>query len=203
MNLALFDFDGTITRGDSWRPFMRLAAGSVRKLVAYTVLAPVGVGYYAGLVAGRTARPMFARVAFRGVDTARVNTLGRQYASEVLPDTVRPRAQEQIAWHKHNGDRIVVVSGSLAVYVRPWCERESVDCIATELEERGGRLTGRYLGGECIGAEKALRIRQAYDLRQYAHVYAYGDTAEDREMLALASHPYYRWRETNGSAKAG
>jgi len=89
------------------------------------------------------------------------------------------------------------------VYVRPWCERESIDCIATELEEREGRLTGRYLGGECTGAEKALRIRQAYDLSQFAHVYAYGDTAEDREMLALASHPYYRWRESNGSWKAG
>ena len=203
MNLALFDFDGTITRGDSWKPFMRLAAGSGRKAVAYTVLAPVGVGYYTGLVAGRTARPLFAHVAFRGVEAARVHDLGRRYASEVLPNTVRPRALEQIAWHKRNGDKVVVVSGSLAVYVRPWCERENLDCIATELEERRGRLTGRYLGGECTGAEKAARIRQLYDIRQYRQVYAYGDTADDLDMLALASHRYYRWQEANEHKKAG
>lgn len=196
MNLALFDFDGTITRGDSWTPFMRLATGPARKAFGYTMLLPVGAGYYAGLVTGRAARPMYAHVAFRGVDTTRIRDLGCRYASEVLPRTVRPRASEQIAWHKGNGDTVVVVSGSLAVYVQPWCERAGVDCIATELEELRGRLTGRYLGGECTGAEKATRIRQRYDLRQYRDIYAYGDTSEDREMLALANRRYYRWKET-------
>jgi phosphatidylglycerophosphatase C len=197
MNLALFDFDGTITRGDSWTPFMRLAAGPARKVVGYTVLLPVGVGYYARLVTGRTARPLFAHVAFRGVAATRLRDIGCRYASEVLPGTVRPRALEQIAWHKGNGDTVVVVSGSLAVYVQPWCESAGIDCIATELEARRGRLTGRYLGGECTGAEKAVRIRRRYDLRQYREIYAYGDTAEDREMLALANRRYFRWKEAD------
>ena len=62
--------------------------------------------------------------------------IGCRYASEILPRTVRPRALEQIAWHKGNGDTVVVVSGSLAVYVQPWCESAGIDCIATDLEER-------------------------------------------------------------------
>ena len=197
VNLALFDFDGTITRGDSWTPFMRLATRPARKVVGYTVLLPVAVGYYAKLVTGRTTRPMFAHVAFRGVEAGYVHDIGCRYASEVLPRTVRPRALEQIAWHKKNGDTVVVVSGSLAVYVQPWCQSAGIDCIATELEERRGLLTGRYLGGECTGAEKAVRIRRRYDLGQYREIYAYGDTAEDREMLALANHRYYRWKEAD------
>lgn len=197
MNLALFDFDGTITHGDSWTPFMKLAMSPGRKVVGYTVLLPVGAGYYAGLVAGRTARPLYAHVAFRGVEAGRVRDIGCRYASEVLPGTLRSRALEQIAWHQGNGDTVVVVSGSLAVYVQPWCESASIDCIATELEERRGRLTGHYLGGECTGTEKAVRIRQRYDLRQYREIYAYGDTTEDREMLALANRRYYRWKESD------
>ena len=197
MNLALFDFDGTITRGDSWTPFMRLATGPVRKMVGYTVLLPVGAGYYAKLVTGRTARPLYAHVAFRGVEAARVRDIGGRYASEVLPRTVRPRAVDQIAWHQGNGDTVVVVSGSLAVYVQPWCESAGIDCIATELEECRGRLTGRYLGGECTGPEKAARIRRRYDLPQFREIYAYGDTPEDREMLALANRRYYRWKEAD------
>ncbi|MGE0864620.1 MAG: HAD family hydrolase [Vicinamibacterales bacterium] len=191
MNLALFDFDGTITRSDSWTPFMRLATGHARKAIGYVVLLPIGAGYYAGLVAGRTARPLYARVAFRGVEATPVRDLGRRYAAEMLPRTVRPRALEQIAWHKSKGDTVVVVSASLAAYVQPWCEKAGVGCIATELEERRGRLTGRYLGGECTGAEKAARIRQRYDLGQFAEVFAYGDTAEDRDMLALANRRFY------------
>lgn len=197
MNLALFDFDGTITRGDSWTTFIRLAASPVRKAVGYTVLLPVGVGYYARLVPGRAARPLYAHVAFRGVEATRVRDLGGRYASDVLPRTVLPRALEQIAWHKGNGDRVVVVSASLSAYVQPWCESAGIDCIATELEERYGRLTGRYFGGECSGPEKAMRIRQRYDLKQFRALYAYGDSAEDREMLALASRRFYRWQEVD------
>lgn len=66
MNLALFDFDGTITRGDSWKPFLRAAVGPGRKAFAYAALCTVGVGYYLGPVRGSTARPPFAQVAFRG-----------------------------------------------------------------------------------------------------------------------------------------
>jgi phosphatidylglycerophosphatase C len=199
MNLALFDFDGTITHGDSWTPFIRLAASPARKVVGYTVLLPVGVGYFARLVPGRSARPLYARVAFTGIEVTRVRDIGHRYASEVLPGTIRPRALQQIAWHKANGDTVAVVSGSLEVYVRPWCEGAGIDCIATQLEEHNGRLTGRYLGGECSGAEKAARVRQQYDLQRYREIFAYGDTVEDREMLALAGRRYYRWQEERSS----
>lgn len=197
MRLALFDFDGTITRGDSWKPFLRSAVGPTRKAVAYIALFPVGVGYYARLVSGRTARPLFAFVAFRGMDAAQVRRLGREYAQWVLPNTVRPRAIERIRWHQEQGDDVVVVSGSLAVYVRPWCETNGVRCIATELEECDGRLTGRYRDGECTGVEKPRRISTQFDLGRYSEVYAYGDTSEDREMLALAHRKYYRWTEVS------
>jgi len=182
---------------------MMRAASPARKAVAYGALFPVGVGYYAGLVAGRTARPLFAQVALWGVPAADVRALGSTYASEVIPQTIRPMALEQLAWHRRNGDKIVVVSGSLAVYVRPWCEREGLERIATELEERNGQCTGRYLGGECTGLEKAVRIRKAYDLSRFQHIYAYGDTAEDLEMLALARHQIYRWQGASELRSAG
>jgi len=89
----------------------------------------------------------------------------------------------------------VVVSGSLDVYLGPWCERHGMEYICTTLEERGGWLTGRYVHGDCSGAEKVRRILQRYQLARYPLVYAYGDSAEDREMLELAHKKYYRWRE--------
>ena len=56
-------------------------------------------------------------------------------------------------------------------------------------------LTGRSLGAQCVGAEKARRVRERYDLSSYALVYAYGDTNEDRALLALAHRRVYRWQE--------
>jgi hypothetical protein len=43
--------------------------------------------------------------------------------------------------------------------------------------------------------EKARRISSQFDLSRYPEVYAYGDTSEDLEMLALAHRKYYRWKD--------
>jgi phosphoserine phosphatase len=81
------------------------------------------------------------------------------------------------------------------LYLAPWAASRGLDCICAALEERAGRLTGRYVGGDCTGPEKVRRIRARYALGGYDTVYAYGDSGEDREMLELADKKYYRWKE--------
>ena len=44
--------------------------------------------------------------------------------------------------------------------------------------------------------EKARRISSQFDLSRYPEVYAYGDTSEDLEMLALAHRKYHRWKDS-------
>lgn len=194
MNLALFDFDGTITRGDTWTPFMRLTATRPRLMAAGILFSPLIAGYKLGWIAARTSRPIVARLAFAGRRAEDVRAHGRRYARDILPGVVRPHALERIAWHKGQGDTVVVVSASLDAYVVPWCASLGVDAICTALDERDGVLTGRYAGGECSGPAKVQRIRERYDLGRYPVIYAYGDTDEDREMLAIAHEPYYRWQ---------
>jgi HAD superfamily hydrolase (TIGR01490 family) len=197
MNLALFDFDGTVTSSDTWTPFMRFAIRPSRML-AWAPLSPVVVGYRLGMVSASRVRQMAARVGFQGEEAAAVRQLGAEYATTVLPRTLRRSALERIDWHKVQGDDVVVVSASLDVYLGPWCEGRGIDYICATLETRGDRLTGRYVHGDCVGAEKVRRILQRYQLTRYGLVYAYGDTVEDREMLELAHKRYYRGREISG-----
>ena len=195
MNLALFDFDGTVTTSDTWTPFMRFAVRPARMRTGRVLLIPVVVGYRLGVVSASRGREIAARVAFQGEEAAAVRQLGVEYATTVLPGTLRQSALERIEWHKRQGDDVVLVSASLDVYLGPWCERHGVDYICTRLEERGGRLTGKYIQGDCSGPEKVRRILQRYQPARYALVYAYGDSGEDREMLELAHKKYYRWTE--------
>jgi HAD superfamily phosphoserine phosphatase-like hydrolase len=120
--------------------------------------------------------------------------MGHSYAREKLSAITSPRALEKIGWHKAQGDAVVVVSASLDVYLSDWCKEVGVELICTELEARGGTLTGRYRHGDCTGKEKARRVRERYDLRAYEVVYAYGDTKEDEAMLALAHKRFFRWQ---------
>ena len=195
MDLALFDFDGTITTTDTWTPFMRLAVPPARIMVGRAFLGPIVIGYRLGMVSASTGRVAAARIGFGGADAARMRRLGLEYAADVLPAKVRPSALERIAWHQGRGDQVAVVSASLDLYLTPWAASRGLDCICATLEERGGRLTGRYLDGDCAGREKARRIRRRYDLARYETIYAYGDSGEDREMLELAHRKYYRGKE--------
>jgi phosphatidylglycerophosphatase C len=195
VNLALFDFDGTITFIDTWTPFLRFAATPARMLVGRALLAPVVVGHRLGIVSSSRARAAAARVRFQGEPSAGVRQLGAEYATEVLPGMMRPVALDRIEWHKSQGDTVVVVSASLDVYLGPWCEKQGLHCICTTLEEQNGRMTGRYLEGDCSGLEKVRRIRQRYEIARFPTVYAYGDSADDRPMLELAHKKYFRWKE--------
>jgi HAD superfamily hydrolase (TIGR01490 family) len=194
-DLALFDFDGTITWSDTWTPFLRTAIRPWRLAVGQVALSPVVVGYRLGVVSASQGRCLAARVAFAGEDAARIRRCGADYAARVLPDTIRPAAIERLEWHRSRGDDVVIVSGSLDVYLKPWCAARQLDCICTTLEERDGRFTGRYVNGDCSGAEKVRRVVRRYDPSRYELVYAYGDSGEDRQLLELAHRKSYRWTD--------
>jgi phosphoserine phosphatase len=75
-----------------------------------------------------------------------------------------------------------------------WCTTCDVDLIATKLEIRNGRVTGRFLTRSCSGKEKVRRIEERYDVKSYDYIYAYGDTQGDKAMLDIANEKYYKWK---------
>jgi len=194
MALALFDFDGTVTSADSFTPFVYFAASWLRIIAGSVVLSPLIIGYKLGLVSTPRIRAAVAYVCFRGRKESEVNDLGRQYAQR-LDRILRPEAIERIHWHLAQGHRVVIVSASLAPYLRCWCEALGLDLICTELEAHAGTLTGRYRDADCTGAEKARRVAARYLLSSYSDVYAYGDTHEDLALLRLATKAHFRGQQ--------
>jgi phosphatidylglycerophosphatase C len=194
MNLALFDFDGTLTHHDTFSPFLRFSASRRRELVGSVVLGPMILGYKLGLVSAGRLRAAGILACFYGRSASEVASDGLRYA-ETLSERVHETGWERLRWHREQGDRIVVVSASLEVYLRPWCEAQGLDLIGAELESRDGLLTGRYHRGDCAGEAKAERVRARYELAQFPVIYAYGDSPEDRPLLGLAHRAFFRWRE--------
>jgi len=195
MNLALFDFDGTLTTRETFGDFVRHAVTPLRRALGAPLFAPMLAGYKLGLVSGNRIRRHVAAFGFRGVRAAHVHAAGERFAAECLPGLLRPEAMRRLAWHQRRGDTVVLVSGGLDFYLAPWCRQHGLELICSTLETRGGHLTGRYHGAQCVGAEKARRVRERHDLAAYGQCYAYGDTHEDEAMLALAQRRYYRGRE--------
>ena len=193
--LALFDFDGTITTLETMPVFLRRSIPRHRLVLGWIVLAPLILAYRLRLVPGTFVRRVVVWFGYAGLSRSAVGAAGEAFARDYLPTVLRPEAMERLAWHKEQGHRVVVVSGGLDVYLAPWCKAAGVELLGSSLLSRGGILTGRYSGRQCVRDEKVRRVRKLCDLHAYPVIYAYGDTPEDHAMLAIADRTYYQWRE--------
>jgi phosphatidylglycerophosphatase C len=189
--VAAFDFDGTLSTRDNFVPFLRRFAGTTATAAAFAG----GVGRLAKQGrAGWSRNHMKAEVVeqlFGGRDVADLDDTARVFAAEVVARHLRAEAIERADWHRTQGHRLVIVSASLAVYLRPIAEHLRLDAVlATELEASAdGVLTGRMEGENVRGPEKARRL-EAWIARecpgQDPFVWAYGDSSGDRELWARA-----------------
>ncbi|RYE36102.1 MAG: HAD-IB family hydrolase [Sphingobacteriales bacterium] len=199
MDLALFDFDGTITSKDTFTSFIHFAVRPKKLALGKIFLAPLVAGYKLGIFPGSILRSSVSWLGFKNEQESDLNAVGLKYSQEFLPTVIRPKALERIEWHKNRGDVVVVVSASLSVYLTNWCKNYGINLICTELESKNGVLTGYYQQGDCSYARKASRILQKFNPSDYSMIYAYGDTKEDFAMLDLAQKKYYRWKEISNT----
>ena len=191
-SLALFDFDGTITKKDSLIEFIRFAKGDLSYLSGMLFLSPMLILYKLGIIPNYKAKQLMISYFFKGTDIKEFQSVTRKFSLERIDMILRPKAMEKILWHKNRGDTIVIVSASMKCWLHPWCNRENIELVSTELEVKDSKLTGLFSTKNCYGAQKEYRVKEIYDLSQYDHIYAYGDSSGDRELLELADESFYK-----------
>ncbi len=191
-NIAFFDFDGTITKKDSLIDFIRFAVGDIKFFFGFAFLIPMLILFKLKIINNNRAKEILLGYFFKGCNEAKFIELANSYSLNNINKILRPQALERINWHKKQDHRIVVVTASIDHWIRPWCEQNNLDLIATKLEIKNGLISGKYLGKNCYGIEKVNRIKELYDLSKYDKIYAYGDSKGDKEMLALADERFYK-----------
>jgi phosphatidylglycerophosphatase C len=186
--VAAFDFDGTLVPGDSLPRFLSSVLGRAAFAQALVLAAPtMMLGYRRG---GRDgSKAALLQQALAGQAAHHVAEVGAAFGA-ALADRIRPAMLERMAWHDGHGHRRVLVSASLAVYLEPFGQLTGFEqVIATRLETGDdGRLTGRLHGPNVRAGQKAIRLRELLGSAT-VEMWAYGDSAGDREMLAMADHP--------------
>lgn len=198
MVIAAFDVDGTLTTRDCVRPFLERAAGR-RRLVTSLLRRPLATV----VAAVRRDRDRFKEIivggSLRGKLISEVETIGEQFAQFVLVNWLRPDTVRRLRWHQQAGHRTVLVSASLAAYLRPLALRLGIDdVLCTDSTRSGERYGDRLVGLNCRADEKRRRLEQWMEERRWidAEVWAYGDSIGDRELLARADHPVWVDAET-------
>lgn len=190
--VAAFDFDGTLVPGDSLRPYLEALVGRRRLGAGMAVSAGPMVRSYLSLGRDGAKVALLQRV-LAGVPADRATAVGIQFGAS-LARRVRPELLERIAWHRAEGHQLILVSASLTLYLDEFGRRAGFDTvIATRMAVRGegpaARLTGAIEGANVRAGEKARRLQTVLGDAPI-ELWAYGDSAGDREMLAMADHPF-------------
>lgn len=193
--VAAFDFDETITHRDTVVPFMMRIAGRGRFALGLVRRAPA-LGTALVRRDRNAMRAVGTAVAFTGRRLAEIETHAAEWGAEIVHRHLRNDVVARIRWHLDAGHRVVIVSASYEQYVRVVADHLGVHgVVATRLEVDGDVCTGRLLGRNCRAAEKVVRLDAwlaEHGLsRAGLTLWAYGDSAGDRELLAAAQHPHW------------
>ena len=187
MNLALFDFDGTISSRDSFLLFL-WHIDKVKVVGTCLSIIPQIKHYKIGRYSNQKLKETVLKKLFAGISLDELQTASEHYCNDILPTIIRSGFWQRLAWHRQRGDEVVVVSASPEFMLEPWCRAHGVRLIGTEVEtDNLGRLTGKLAGKNCMGHEKVRRVRTCLDIEKYDQLFTYGDTRADLPMLELAA----------------
>ena len=184
--VAAFDFDGTLVARDSLLPFLRRVCGT-RAVARALALESPRLARAAGFAGGRESAKaaLFARL-LAGRRLVDLEPVVDAYAEHVVARCLRPDTIRNVEWHRGEGRELVIVSASPELYLVPIGRLLAFDAVlGTRLEIEAGRLTGRLDGRNVRGHEKVVRLRAHLGVGP-VRLWAYGDSAGDRELLALA-----------------
>ena len=196
--LHVFDFDGTLTRRDSFLALIRSRAGWSRMLLGLLIYSPWLVLMKLRLYSNEKAKQRVFAHFFKGMTTQAFNGECRKMA-ESNSDMMRPAALARLKELQDSGLRVLIVSASAPDWVRCFFPADMpLTIVGTELEVAGNRLTGRFATRNCYGAEKVRRLEAVLDKpRSNYYIVAYGDSRGDKELLDYADEGYYKPFERN------
>lgn len=190
--LSVFDFDGTLTRRDSFVPFLRFAFGNRAFAFRMISMLPAAIRY---LAKGMTRDELKAVLIASFLEGARVDWV-EQRASEFSRAywhrLMRPAGLRAVAAEVASGAQVTLCSASPRLVLGPFADVLGIKLIATELEVADGKLTGKISGNNCRCEAKVLRLEAAYGPLAKFRLRAWGDTRGDHELLAAAQEPHWR-----------
>ena len=195
--IAAFDFDGTLTRRDTFLPFLARGMGWPRFLLALLKCSPWLLAFALRLIPNHVAKQRLMLLTLKGKSLAEVDDWTTRWLAQDFPGQLRRWTLAQLTQHQQAGHCCVMVSASPDIYLQRVARQMGFDAlVCTEMALDAGVLTGRMRTPNCHGEQKVLRLkawmRQRFGTDTGFTLYAYGDTSGDKPMLDMAQHAYYR-----------
>lgn len=176
MKRNVYDFDGTIYRGDSTADFFVYCIGRYPKILPdFLGSAVLFAGMGLGLVEKTRAKERFYRF-LRFVPDPERSVIDFWQSHEI-------NLEKWYLSQKSADD--LIISASPEFLLSPICRQLGVALLGSRVDPK----TGKTDGINCHDAEKVRRMREAYPDTQIEKFYS--DSASDTPLAALAKDAYF------------
>lgn len=189
-----FDFDGTLTTKDTLLEFIRFAKGSGQMFCGFLLFSPLLLLMKLHLYPNWKAKQQVFSYFFKGMNIDDFNALCTHFA-EQNKHLLRPAGIEKVRQAiEEEQATVLIISASIDNWVRPFFDEidKKIQVLGTQIEIKGGRLTGRFTTKNCYGHEKVNRLTALYPHREAYELIAFGDSRGDKELLDFADKGFYR-----------
>lgn len=189
--LAVFDLDGTITRRDTLVPYLIGYARRHPSGLWRLWRLPFSLARFALGLSGRgRLKSSLIRQVMLGTPRAEVESWSAEFCRSRLPVLLNPGALEAIERHRAAGDRLVLLSASVDLYVPAIADTLGFDeVICTGVSWHDGRLEGRLTTPNRRDEEKLRCIERLRAAHPAAPIAAYGNAASDFAHLLAVEAP--------------
>ncbi len=186
--LVLFDFDGTLAKRDTFPQFIFFSQGYFGGLLGFIIFFPLIVLYILKMLSGSELKEKLVSYYFKGKSEEELKVQGERFIRKLLQTkSMNDSLIQKLKSYKSSGHVVCIVSASLNIWIEPFCKIFELDCLCTELNFENKVYTGKFKTPNCNNAEKAVRIKQKYNLKDFSKIVAYGNSNSDKAMFELAT----------------
>jgi HAD superfamily hydrolase (TIGR01490 family) len=190
LRVAVFDLDGTITRRDTFVPYLRgWSRREPRPARIGSILAACLRYLVSGLDRGQLKSDLL-RACMAGATADEVRNWTTAFVAGLGDAELCPGALAAIARHRTAGDRLVLLSASIDLYVPEIGQRLGFqETICTGVAWRDGRVDGALTTANRRGEEKLRCIETLRCQHPGTRFAAYGNSGADLLHLRAVEEP--------------
>ncbi len=195
--LALFDLDHTLLPLDSdyqWADFLARTGRAGDPAEAQRRNDDLMQRYNAGNLTAEESAEFMLGLLTRN-SSAELALWHEHYMCEVVRPSILPIALDLVEQHLANGDLCAIVTATNHFVTAPIARAFGVPhLIATDIEYRNGRYTGKIQGVPSFKEGKVTRVnawlaQMGATLNDFEASYFYSDSPNDIPLLEVVTHP--------------